>query len=216
VEIINLRVITLLIGAASGGEIPSCDFPAGARGDVFSSFLDVTVLLRLSRGSITSCHRCVLGGQPLPAPHGAGRWLQPEPGPRLPVGELGLSCPVMMAVTAPAQRRHAGQPAAATGTDTPGVPRAAVGERGKQGGARLLLGNQHPGASWDWPDFSRVLFWGKAGKKFNGTAASCVPFSYQVISIFNSETACISVFSLFITLRFVFCIVTVIFYINFA
>lgn len=57
---------------------------------------------------------------------------------------------------------------------------------------------------------------GKLEKKFNEALASCVTFSYQIVSIFNSEPACISIVSLFITLCFVFCVVTLVFYINFA
>ena len=211
-------MITLLKYAAFGGELPSCDFLRGARGDIFNSFLDVTALLRPSRGFIfvTLRHRRVLGAQPLPGPRGAGRWLQPVPGPRPPAGELGLFCPVAMAITAPAHLLHVARPAGATGTHGLAGPRGAARERGKQRGARLLSDAQHPSALRDWLDFSRVLFWGKAGKKSNNAAASCVTFSYQIISIFNSETACISIFSLFITLCFVFCIVAVVFYINFA
>lgn len=51
-EMINVWMTTLLKYAAFGGELPSCDFLTGARGDIFSAFLDVTVLLCLSHGFI--------------------------------------------------------------------------------------------------------------------------------------------------------------------
>lgn len=132
------------------------------------------------------------------------------------MGDLGLFCPVATASAGPAHLLHVGRPLGAMGTNSLAGPRVAAGQCGKQRGAWLLPEPQHPSALCDWPDFGRVLFWGKAGKKFNNATASYVTFSYQIISIFNSETACISIFSLFITLHFVFCVVTVVFYINFA
>lgn len=46
---------------------------------------------------------------------------------------------------------------------------------------------------------------GKLEKRFNKAVAFCVTFSHQIVSIFNSEAARISIVSLFITLCFVFC-----------
>lgn len=211
---INMWMTTLLKYAAFGGELPSCDFLTGTRGYFFliSSCHSPTP----TEPWLHHCHRRVLGAQPLPGPRGTGQWLQPVPGPWPPAGELGLFCPIAMAITAPAHLQHVGHPTGVAGTNSLVGPRGAAGSYGKQRGAWLLPDPQHPGALRDWLDFGTVLFWKKVGKKINNTAASCVTFSYQVISIFNSETACISIFSLFITLHFVFCIVTVVFCINFA
>lgn len=85
---------------------------------------------------------------------------------------------------------------------------------------RFLHGSIPTPAPWcsvEWAQLQQSFVLEENWKKrFNKAVASCVTFSYKIVSIFNSEPACISIVSLFITLCFVFCIVTLVFHINFT
>lgn len=187
----NTWVTAPLNYAAFGGELPSCDVLTGAQGDIVSSFPDVAALLRPSCGFIIVTGVSWGLGPCLVT----GGCFSPLPWQSLPLHTSG-TWDIPWALTAPQGQGSGGRP----------------WKRGVRGSFPTPSTRCFVGLARFWQSF--VLE--ESGKKIGNAAASCVTFLYQVISIFNSGTACISIFSLFITLRFVFCIVAVVFYINFA
>lgn len=168
------------------GELSSCDFLGEARGDIFPSFPDATVvLLCLNTALEEGCalwglgqrgtQPCRMGGPALfhsgPPPTACcvllqWQWLLLHTSVRMP-------SPESWGHTTGHRVHGALMPAAATLCASSLV---------------LELCN-------------RALFWRGGWKSTQHAVTPSVTFSYQVVSIFNLQTACISIFSLFIILH---------------